>query len=95
MIENKYITFETNDIIEAIEDLYKKRTGEIISIPFDDSNVKGLRHFKNITVKKSLSSPAASIESIPSVVSISYDEDKELILYDDVMESESIRPGNS
>jgi hypothetical protein len=77
MIENKYITFETNDIIEALEDLYKKRTGETISIPFDDSNTQGLRRFKGLTVKKSISSAKASIEGIPNVLEMGYEDSME------------------
>jgi hypothetical protein len=86
MEENKYISFDSDDIIEALEDLYKKRTGETIDVRFDNGN-NAIKHLRRITIKKSISSSdtAAIIEDKPNnILDIFYGEE-----LSDAKESES------
>jgi hypothetical protein len=71
----EYITFDNDDIIEAIQDFYTKKTGRKIDIRFDESNVSSLRPLRSITIKNSLTTGIAKEENIEAL-SIRYEYEK-------------------
>ncbi len=75
MEEFKYVSFTGEDIIEALEDLYYKRTNEKIDIRFDEDN-SAIKQIRRINIKKSLSLNECTVEKSvqPKTVEYSYDE---------------------
>jgi hypothetical protein len=63
MEEYKYITFDNNDIIEALEDFYAKKNNEKIDIRFLEDNISGLISIRSITIKKPMSLSTAEFVS--------------------------------
>lgn len=55
---DRYVKFDNRDIIEALQDLYKKRTGNEIDIAFDENNDRALRNIRNITIKITIENKA-------------------------------------
>lgn len=83
MEESKYITFTSDDIIEALEDLYYKRTKEKIDVRFDEEN-KNISHIRGITFKKSISYKDDDVvESGISNVTISRSSRPSIVDYND------------
>lgn len=82
MEEFKYITFTSDDIIEALEDLYLKKNHEKMDIRFNRDNVTNLRPLRSITIKKSLSLPQSDLivneyQTSPETISIGHEESEE------------------
>lgn len=63
----KYIKFSDTDIIEALQDLYKKRTGNEIDINFDDNNRNSFSMIQNIVIKVTLEQKAEVVYNAPQV----------------------------
>ena len=54
----RYVTFSKADIVEALQDLYLKQTGNQIDIRFDESNEKSLKRIEGITFNITLEGQA-------------------------------------
>lgn len=66
----EFITFDNEDIIEALEDLYYKKTNKKVNIKFDDFNKINIR---NISIRKSLTSNESIISSKPEILEMDYE----------------------
>lgn len=73
MQTQEYITFDVDDIIEALEDFYLKKTSEKIDLNFSDENKRLKSSLGSIVLRKTVGSKSAKFDRIPNV-GITYPE---------------------